>query len=232
MGIIITLENTNKRMVFMRSRFDHELDMLNEELVSMGNLVESSIEAAVSALKTQNVDLARRVVEGDREVNNKEREIEDLAMKLILRQQPVAGDLRLISTALRMITDMERIGDQAADISEITIMLAEQTYLKELIHIPQMGDATIKMVRESIDAFVRKDVELAKQVILYDDVVDDLFDVIKEELIGYIRENKGSSEQAIDFMMIAKYFERIGDHAQNIAEWVYYAITGDHYNGS
>ncbi|MCR3954915.1 MAG: phosphate signaling complex protein PhoU [Gudongella sp.] len=216
----------------MRSRFDHELDMLNEELVSMGNLVESSIEAAVSALKTQNVDLARRVVEGDREVNNKEREIEDLAMKLILRQQPVAGDLRLISTALRMITDMERIGDQAADISEITIMLAEQTYLKELIHIPQMGDATIKMVRESIDAFVRKDVELAKQVILYDDVVDDLFDVIKEELIGYIRENKGSSEQAIDFMMIAKYFERIGDHAQNIAEWVYYAITGDHYNGS
>ena len=216
----------------MRSRFDHELDMLNEELVSMGNLVESSIEAAVSALKTQNVDLARRVVEGDREVNNKEREIEDLAMKLILRQQPVAGDLRLISTALRMITDMERIGDQAADISEITIMLADQTYLKELIHIPQMGDATIKMVRESIDAFVRKDVELAKQVILYDDVVDDLFDVIKEELSGYIRENKGSSEQAIDFMMIAKYFERIGDHAQNIAEWVYYAITGDHYNGS
>lgn len=219
-------------MVYMRSRFDQELDTLNEELVSMGNLVESSIEAAVSALKTQNVDLARRVVEGDREVNNKEREIEDLAMKLILRQQPVAGDLRLISTALRMITDMERIGDQAADISEITIMLADQTYLKELVHIPQMGDATIKMVRESIDAFVRKDVELAKQVILYDDVVDDLFDVIKEELIGYIRENKGSSEQAIDFMMIAKYFERIGDHAQNIAEWVYYAITGDHYNGS
>ena len=216
----------------MRSRFDQELDTLNEELVSMGNLVESSIEAAGSALKTQNVDLARRVVEGDREVNNKEREIEDLAMKLILRQQPVAGDLRLISTALRMITDMERIGDQAADISEITIMLADQTYLKELVHIPQMGDATIKMVRESIDAFVRKDVELAKQVILYDDVVDDLFDVIKEELIGYIRENKGSSEQAIDFMMIAKYFERIGDHAQNIAEWVYYAITGDHYNGS
>jgi len=216
----------------MRSRFDQELDTLNEELVSMGNLVESSIEAAVSALKTQNVDLARRVVEGDREVNNKEREIEDLAMKLILRQQPVARDLRLISTALRMITDMERIGDQAADISEITIMLADQTYLKELVHIPQMGDATTKMVRESIDAFVRKDVELAKQVILYDDVVDDLFDVIKEELIGYIRENKGSSEQAIDFMMIAKYFERIGDHAQNIAEWVYYAITGDHYNGS
>lgn len=216
----------------MRSRFDQELDRLNEELVQMGNLVESSIEAAVSALKTQNVDLAQRVVEGDREVNNKEREIEDMAMKLILRQQPVASDLRLISAALRMITDMERIGDQAADISEITIFLADQTYLKELIHIPQMGDATIKMVRESIDAFVRKDLELAVKVIQYDDVVDDLFDIIKEELIGHIRENSGSSEQAIDFMMIAKYFERIGDHAQNIAEWVYYAITGDHYNGS
>ncbi len=216
----------------MRSRFDQELDRLNEELIQMGNLVESSIEAAVSALKAQNIDLAQRVVEGDREVNNKEREIEDMAMKLILRQQPVASDLRLISAALRMITDMERIGDQAADISEITIFLADQTYLKELIHIPQMGDATIKMVRESIDAFVRKDLELAVKVIQYDDVVDDLFDVIKEELIEYIRDNKGSSEQAIDLMMIAKYFERIGDHAQNIAEWVYYAITGDHYNGS
>ncbi|MGM0396409.1 MAG: phosphate signaling complex protein PhoU [Bacillota bacterium] len=216
----------------MRSRFDQELDRLNEELVQMGNLVESSIEAAVSALKAQDVDLARRVVEGDREVNNKEREIEDMAMKLILRQQPVASDLRLISAALRMITDMERIGDQAADISEITILIADQTYLKELIHIPQMGDATIKMVRESIDAFVRRDLDLAIQVILYDDVVDNLFDIIKEELIGHIRDNKGSSEQAIDFMMIAKYFERIGDHAQNIAEWVYYAITGDHYNGS
>ena len=216
----------------MRSRFDQDLDKLNEELVEMGNLVESSIEAAVSALKTKDIELARRVVEGDREVNNKEREIEDLAMKLILRQQPVAGDLRLISTALRMITDMERIGDQAADISEITIFLADQEYLKELVHIPQMGDATISMVRKSIDAFVKKDVELAVEVIKYDDVVDDLFDVVKEELIGYIRESKGSSEQAIDFMMIAKYFERIGDHAQNIAEWVYYAITGDHYNGS
>ncbi|WP_422486000.1 phosphate signaling complex protein PhoU [Gudongella sp. DL1XJH-153] len=216
----------------MRSRFDQELDRLNEELVQMGNLVESSIEAAVSALKTQNIDLAQRVVDGDREVNNKEREIEDMAMKLILRQQPVASDLRLISAALRMITDMERIGDQAADISEITIFLADQTYLKELIHIPQMGDATIKMVRESIDAFVRKDLELAVKVIQYDDVVDQLFDVIKEELIGHIRENTGSSEQAIDFMMIAKYFERIGDHAQNIAEWVYYAITGEHYNRS
>ena len=213
----------------MRSRFDNDLEKLNSELIEMGNLIESSIEAAVTALKTKNIQLAMRVVEGDKEVNAMEREIEDLCLKLILQQQPVARDLRMISAALKMITDMERIGDQASDISEITIRLSSEKYLKELIHIPQMADATIKMVRDSIDAFVRRDVVLAEEVIKYDDVVDNLFDVIKTELIGYIRNSTDSSEQAIDFIMIAKYFERIGDHAQNIAEWVYYAIKGDHY---
>lgn len=213
----------------MRSRFDHDLEKLNSELIEMGNLIESSIEAAVTALKTKNVQLANRVVEGDKEVNAMEREIEDLCLKLILQQQPVARDLRMISAALKMITDMERIGDQASDISEITIRLSNEKYLKELVHIPQMADATIKMVRDSIDAFVKRDIALAESVIKYDDVVDNLFDVVKTELIGYIRNSTDSSEQAIDFMMIAKYFERIGDHAQNIAEWVYYAIKGDHY---
>lgn len=213
----------------MRSRFDNDLEKLNSELIEMGNLIESSIEAAVTALKTKNIQLAMRVVEGDKEVNAMEREIEDLCLKLILQQQPVARDLRMISAALKMITDMERIGDQASDISEITIRLSSEKYLKELIHIPQMADATIKMVRDSIDAFVRRDVALAEEVIKYDDIVDNLFDVIKTELIGYIRNSTDSSEQAIDFIMIAKYFERIGDHAQNIAEWVYYAIKGDHY---
>lgn len=213
----------------MRSRFDNDLEKLNSELIEMGNLIESSIEAAVTALKTKNIQLAMRVVEGDKEVNAMEREIEDLCLKLILQQQPVARDLRMISAALKMITDMERIGDQASDISEITIRLSSEKYLKELIHIPQMADATIKMVRDSIDAFVRRDVVLAEEVIKYDDIVDNLFDVIKTELIGYIRNSTDSSEQAIDFIMIAKYFERIGDHAQNIAEWVYYAIKGDHY---
>lgn len=213
----------------MRSRFDHDLEKLNSELIEMGNLIESSIEAAVTALKTKNVQLANRVVEGDKEVNAMEREIEDLCLKLILQQQPVARDLRMISAALKMITDMERIGDQASDISEITIRLSNEKYLKELVHIPQMADATIKMVRDSIDAFVKRDISLAESVIKYDDVVDNLFDVVKTELIGYIRNSTDSSEQAIDFMMIAKYFERIGDHAQNIAEWVYYAIKGDHY---
>lgn len=216
----------------MRSKFDQDLERLNSELTEMGNLVESSIEAAVTALKAQDVELAGRVIAGDKEVNDMERAIEDLCLKLILRQQPVARDLRLISSALKMITDMERIGDQSADISEITIRLADQKYLKELVHIPQMADATIKMVRDSIDAFVKRDIELAKSVIYYDDIVDDLFTVIKDELISYIKAGIGSSEQAIDLMMIAKYFERIGDHAQNIAEWVYFAIAGDHFTRS
>lgn len=213
----------------MRSRFDQDLDLLNQELIEMGNLIEGSIEACITALKDQDPVLAKKVVDGDKEINEKERVIEDLSIKLILRQQPVARDLRLISSALKMITDMERIGDQAADISEITIRLADQRYPKELVHIPQMADATKKMVRDSVNAFVKRDVELVKQVIVYDDVVDNLFHIIKNELVEYIKEGNGSNEMAIDLIMIAKYFERIGDHAQNIAEWVYYAITGEHF---
>ncbi|HPP31557.1 MAG TPA: phosphate signaling complex protein PhoU [Soehngenia sp.] len=216
----------------MRSKFDQELERLNEELIEMGNLIESRIEAAVSALVNQDVELATRVANGDKEVNDKEREIEDLCLKLILQQQPVAKDLRLISSALKMITDMERIGDQAADISELTIRMANEKYFKELIDIPQMAEATIYMVRESINAFVNRDVDKAVEIIYYDDKVDKLFDMVKNELIEYIRDQKYSSEQSVDFILIAKYFERIGDHAQNIAEWVYYAITGEHFSWS
>lgn len=216
----------------MRSKFDQELERLNEELIEMGNLIESRIEAAVSALVNQDVELATRVANGDKEVNDKERDIEDLCLKLILQQQPVAKDLRLISSALKMITDMERIGDQAADISELTIRMANEKYFKELIDIPQMAEATIYMVRESINAFVNRDVDKAVEIIYYDDKVDELFDMVKNELIEYIRDQKYSSEQSVDFILIAKYFERIGDHAQNIAEWVYYAITGEHFSWS
>ncbi|WP_313755895.1 phosphate signaling complex protein PhoU [Tissierella sp.] len=216
----------------MRNRFDKELELLNEELIEMGNIIESSIEAAVTALIEQNIELAKRVVEGDKEVNDIEKSIERRCLKLLLHQQPVASDLRMISSALKMITDMERIGDQASDISEITIWLAGQEYIKQLIHIPQMAEATIKMVKDSIDAYVRKDLELVKSVIEYDDVVDNLFNIIKDELIELIRESASYGEQAIDLIMIAKYFERIGDHAQNIAEWVYYSITGEHYEGN
>lgn len=213
----------------MRSQFDKELELLNEQLIEMGNLIESSIKAAVSALKEQNVELAKRVLESDDQVDDMEKEIEERCLKLLLRHQPVAKDLRLISSALKMITDMERIGDQAADISEITIMMAGKPYIKDIVHIPQMADIAIKMVKYSIDSFVKKDIELIKKVVLMDDEIDDLFDIIKNELVEIVRENIEHKEQAIDLLMIAKYFERIGDHAQNIAEWVYYAITGEHY---
>ena len=213
----------------MRNRFDRELNLLNNELIEMGNLIESSIKAAISALKEQNVELAKKIVENDSEIDDMEREIEKRCLKLLLQQQPVARDLRFISSALKMITDMERIGDQASDISEITIRLADKPYIKELIHIPEMAEVAIKMVKYSIDSFVRKDIELIKKVILLDDQVDELFDIIKNELIHIVREDINSKEQVIDLLMIAKYLERIGDHAQNIAEWVYYAITGEHY---
>ncbi|NLW39632.1 MAG: phosphate signaling complex protein PhoU [Tissierellia bacterium] len=214
----------------MRSRFDRELDLLNSEFIEMGNLVESAIKIAITALKEQNVELAKRIIKEDNEIDDMERKIEQRCLKLLLQQQPVAKDLRFISSALKMITDMERIGDQAADISEIAIGLAGQTYLKELVHIPQMADVAIEMVKTSIDSFVRRDIELVKKVISYDDKVDELFDIIKDELVDLIRENIEYKEQVVDLLMIAKYLERIGDHAENIAEWVYFAIEGEHYS--
>lgn len=215
----------------MRRRFDKELELLNADLIEMGNLIESQIEAAITAMIEQNADLARRVIQGDVEVNEKEKEIEVRCMRLLLQQQPVASDLRLISSALKMITDMERIGDQAEDISEIVLFLVDTEYFKELVHIPQMAQEVTKMLKGSIDAFVRRDLDLTLEVIRSDDKVDKLFHIVKDELVEKIREDIEHSEQAIDLLMIAKYFERIGDHSQNIAEWVYFAITGEHYEG-
>ena len=212
----------------MRSRFDNELDLLNKELIEMGNMIEIAIENAVKALIDQNMELAAIVIRGDSEIDLKEKDIERRCLRLLLQQQPVASDLRLISSALKMITDMERIGDQAADIAEITVRLVGQKYIKELTHIPQMAKATIKMVKDSIEAFVTGDLSLADSVIAYDDVVDQLFDIIKNEVIELIHEDVNKGEQGIDFIMIAKYFERIGDHAENIAEWVLFSITGKH----
>lgn len=211
----------------MRSRFDDQLAELNNKLIEMGALVESAISKAVQALQDQDAIAARQIMENDDVIDEKEKEIESLCLKLLLHQHPVAGDLRLISTALKMITDMERIGDQAADISEICVYLCGQKYIKELEHIPQMASAVIKMVSESIDAFVRKDAALAQAVIAYDDVVDDLYVVIKKDLIQMVHEDAGNGEQAFDLLQIAKYFERIGDHAVNVAEWVIFSITGN-----
>jgi len=212
----------------MRSKFDEQLAELNNRLIEMGGLVERAITDAKKALVEQNVDLAKKVITSDDEVDNKEKEIESLCLKLLLQQQPVAKDLRLVSSVLKMITDLERIGDQAADISEITLLLADKQYIKKLEHIPQMAEATIYMVTKAIDAFVKKDIELANKVIAYDDVVDDLFVVVKDELIELITHNTANGDQSIDLIMIAKYFERIGDHATNVAEWVIFSLTGAH----
>ncbi len=211
----------------MRNRFDEQLELLNNELIQMGSLCEQAIANSAKALTNGDMDLARAAVLEDEEIDRKERVIESLCMKLLLQQQPVAKDLRLISSALKMITDMERIGDQAADISEI-VTLANIQARDDTLHIGEMARHTIKMVTDSIDAFVRRDLTLARAVINYDDVVDNLFSQVKNELIFRIENKSINGEYAVDLLMIAKYFERIGDHATNIGEWVEYSLTGRH----
>lgn len=216
----------------MRNRFDRQLKMLNDELIEMGSMIEQAIEQSLVALITQDQEKAREVIAFDGEIDRQEREIESLCMKLLLQQQPVARDLRLISAALKMITDMERIGDQAADIAELAALMAQKPYRRELKHISHMGRETMVMVNSSVDAFVEKDLEKARAVLKHDDVIDRLFDTVKAELISLIHEDMENGEQATDLLMVAKYLERIGDHATNIAEWVIYSITGEHGNGA
>jgi len=211
----------------MRNKFDEQLEILNNELIEMGAMVESAIANATNAIVKQDKNLADKAIQFERDIDQKEKDIESLCLKLLLQQQPVARDLRMISSALKMITDMERIGDQAQDISEIAIFLADKPYL-QIDHLHEMATATIAMVNNSIDAYVKKDVDLACEVIKSDDVVDDLFIKTKKDLIEIIRESAALGEQAMDLLMVSKYFERIGDHATNIAEWVVFSITGEH----
>lgn len=212
----------------MRNRFDQQLVELNNELIHMGSLIEQAIEMAVSALVRQDVERANSAIEFDEEIDRQEKAVESLCLKLLLQQQPVAKDLRVISSALKMITDMERIGDHAADISEITILLSKAHYVQNLDHIQKMAKETTLMVVNSIDAYVNKDIDGAKAVIKKDDIVDELFTTVKRDLINLITKDPTKGEQATDLLMIAKYFERIGDHATNIAEWVIFSITGIH----
>ena len=214
--------------VNMRNRFDRQLVQLNNELIEMGGMIEKAISDTVKALVNQDIELASNVIEYDEEIDHQEREIEQLCLKLLLQQQPVAKDLRLISAALKMITDMERIGDHATDISEITIELSKESYIKKLDHIQQTVKETMVMLVQSVEAFVNKDMDKARAVIAHDDVVDDLFNKVKAELIAMIHEDVNAGEQASDLLMAAKYFERIGDHATNISEWVIFSITGQH----
>ncbi|MBC8595872.1 phosphate signaling complex protein PhoU [Qingrenia yutianensis] len=211
----------------MRSKFDMQLANLNKELIEMGALCEQVIALAAKSLAEGDIKTAKKIFPLDDEIDQKERDIESMCLKMLLQQQPVARDLRQISAALKMITDMERIGDQASDIAEIIGFMGERTDRK-CGDIENMARAAIKMVTESVDAYVKQDVEIAKKVISHDDVVDDYFKKIKTELIEMISKNPDDGEYAIDLVMIAKYFERIGDHATNIAEWVEFSVTGIH----
>ncbi len=213
----------------MRSRFDEQLNTLNIEMIEMGALCEEAIALASKALTSGNLALAQKAVSISAEIDQKERDIEARCLKLLLQQQPVARDLRQISAALKMITDMERIGDQAEDIAEIITYLKGKT-AEETVHIRDMAEETISMVTDSVEAYVKKDTELAKSVIAHDDKVDEYFDSIKNSLIKMIAENPENGEFSLDLLMIAKYFERIGDHATNIAEWVIFSVTGEHKN--
>ena len=212
----------------MRNRFDRQLAELDGDLIQMGHMIERAIEMAIKALNNGDAEQAKKAIEFDDEINGWEREIENLCFKLLLQQQPVARDLRNISAALKMITDMERIGDQAADISEVTIHLCQSDYEKNLTHIRKMAAETTYMVVHSIEAFVEKDKQKAVEVIRHDDVVDELFLEARKDVITIIHNHPEDGEPATDLLMIAKYFERIGDHACNIAEWVIFSITGVH----
>ena len=211
----------------MRSRFDEQLALLNKEMIEMGALCEEVIALASKALTEADPELAKKVAPLDAEIDQKERNIESLCLKLLLQQQPVARDLRQISAALKMITDMERIGDQAEDIVEIIPCMIAHPH-EEYPKIREMAKETIAMVTDSVDAYVKQDVYLAKAVQMHDDVVDNYFTRIKSGLIDMIAKNPAEGEYALDLLMIAKYFERIGDHATNIAEWVEFSVTGSH----
>lgn len=211
----------------MRNRFEQQLFELNREIIEMGALCEEAIEAAAKALIDGDVILAETVKENGSAIDQMERDIESRCMKLLLHQQPVAKDLRLISAALKIITDMERIGDQAEDIAEIVAFLNGHN-MDGMKLITEMAGETTQMVTSSVDAFVNKDVALARNVIARDDIVDTYFSKVKRGIITWIAENPEDGEFALDLLMISKYFERIGDHATNIAEWVIYSVTGIH----
>ena len=214
----------------MRHYFDEQLLQLNKELIEMGALCEEVIALAAKALAEDDKALAKRVAPLDAEIDRKERTIESLCLKLLLQQQPVARDLRQVSAALKMITDMERIGDQAEDIAEIICLLEHPAFGRDAL-LQEMARAAIGMVTQSVDAFVKRDVALAEKVVADDDTVDRYFDRIKAQLIRAVAENPTDGENTLDLLIIAKYFERIGDHAVNIAEWVIFSVTGMHKEG-
>ena len=212
----------------MRKQYDKDLSELNTLLIEMAAYVERAVSNSLSALQTRDEKLAERVIAQDRNVDDMERRIEDMCLTLLLRQQPVAGDLRFISAALKIITDLERIGDHAQDISEISISMPKEALTTEMSYILQMYEESSHMIKTAIDAYITKDEDLANQCIAHDDIVDKLLIEFRNIIIENLQNKKGNAEELIDMLQIAKYLERVGDHAQNIAEWVIFSITGNH----
>ena len=211
----------------MRTKFDEQLRQLGMEMTHMGNLIEKNIQDAVQALLSQDTETARRIMAEDELVDQEQKKIENICFQLLIQQQPVARDLRTITAALKMVTDMERIGDHAADISELTIAMAAVSFPLREENIRKMAGETIVMLLDAIDSYVNKDIDKAHSVIAHDDIVDNYFVKVKADLIEVIRENPEYGEYAADLLLVNKYLERIGDHATNIAEWVIFALNGN-----
>ncbi len=209
-----------------RLSFEHELQVLKENLIEMGQLIENAIEKTLVAFESQNEGMANEIIQEDRNINDIEKTIEARCLSLILKQQPVARDLRIVTTALKVVTDMERIGDHAADIAELIVREKREPIYELVKHIPEMGKVSKQMVHDSVAAFTNVNVEEAREIIKRDDLVDDLFDKVKEEVATLLRASSEHVDQCVDILMIAKYFERIGDHAVNICEWTEFHETG------
>lgn len=213
-----------------RQSFESDLELLNLEMIKMSAMAEHAIENAITAFKNKDEKLANAIIAGDRDINDAEKQIEAKCLSLILRQQPVARDLRSVSTALKMVTDIERIGDHAADIAEIVLTMKGEDIFEMVEHIPAMAKVAIEMVHNAVAAFVNQDLSLVKSVTEEDDVMDELFDKTKNEVVEILKRGDDYMDLGVNFIMIAKYFERIGDHAVNICEWVEFGMTGEYQN--
>ena len=210
----------------MRSKFDEQLHLLNQEMMQMGSMIEDSIQKAINALIDQNVELAKKIMDNDTQIDHEQKKIENLCFNLLMQQQPVAKDLRTITAAMKIVTDMERIGDHAADISEMVIFMGEDKTLDKFATISKMAAETMYMLNKSIEAYVERSNEKAAEVVNHDDIVDELFTKAKQDIINMIIDNPNDSDDAIDLILVSKYFERIGDHAVNIANWVTFYFKG------
>ena len=208
----------------MRDKFERQLVELNNTMIDMGNKIIESINGSIDALINRNIDKAKKIMENDNEIDHLQKTVEGICLNLLAGQQPVAKDLRAITAAMKMVTDMERIGDHAADISEMTILMGEDSKIDNFDHISKMASETMIMLNRSIEAYVEKDTVKAQEVIEHDDIVDKLFDEAKKDVIRLIVDSSDDGEDATDLLMVAKYFERIGDHATNIAEWVIFSL--------